>query len=140
MCALLLRPWRKAFRAQRALPDWVVGPVERRHGAQLRMSAAWRARRSGVHPALVRRELRGDKSLGRRLVRALVGFASTPRKPLVALSASRLQLSGRANFLCKIQVVAGARDLWESPETARAPPVSTDARANLDGACISMLL
>ena len=42
-----------AFLAERALPLAVRGPLERSHGFQDRISAAWRALRCGVQPLLI---------------------------------------------------------------------------------------
>jgi hypothetical protein len=42
-----------ALRETRALPPTVFGPVDRSHGFQRRISAACRARRSGVQPFTV---------------------------------------------------------------------------------------
>jgi hypothetical protein len=46
-------PCRRAFLALATLPRSVFGPHDRSHGFQFRMSAACRARRSGVQPLLM---------------------------------------------------------------------------------------
>jgi hypothetical protein len=46
-------PCRRALLALAILPRSVFGPHDRSHGFQLRMSAACRARRSGVQPLLM---------------------------------------------------------------------------------------
>lgn len=43
-------PPRSAFRADRAFPSAVRGPVERSHGRHRQIASACRARRSAVHP------------------------------------------------------------------------------------------
>lgn len=96
MRARLLPPWRRTFFAQRALPASVLGPVECRQGARRRVSAAWRARRSGDHPALVRR-------------------LSRCGKPLAELDDFRLQHSDRSEFFGEEQVLDAPGDLAERP-------------------------
>lgn len=49
-----LKPCLSAFADERALPASVRGPVERRHGCQRAMRAAWCARRAGVQPLRLR--------------------------------------------------------------------------------------
>ena len=54
MRARLRSPCLSPFCEERALPAAVLGPLELRHGFCSRARAAWRARRTGVQPLLLR--------------------------------------------------------------------------------------
>src|SRR5688572_21372694 len=110
MRARLLPPCRSAFLAQRALPASVLGPVECRHGACRRMRSAWRARRSGDQPALVRR-------------------ASRFSKHLVIRSNSRLQQSARRDFFRLEEALDVSKDLAKRPGSAPGAPTDSDRAA-----------
>ena len=91
--------------AQRALPASVLGPVERCHGFERRMAAAWRAQRWSVQP------------LGRRLMRPQIFPEGALCKWLVTLDNSWFKQSVCSKYLRSLQVLDVAKNLAKQRET-----------------------